>query len=66
MDYSLFHNEHEQFRQQVRRYLLEKVAPNVEEWGETSGGRWGVSASWVSVMIPPTEAPGWTSCFAWS
>lgn len=33
MDYSLFHNEHEQFRQQVRRYLLEKVAPNVEEWG---------------------------------
>lgn len=33
MNYSVFHKEHEQFRQQVRRFLSERVSPYVEEWG---------------------------------
>ena len=33
MAYNVFHKEHEQFRQQVRRFLSEKVSPRVEEWG---------------------------------
>ena len=32
MQYDLFSSEHEQFRQQVRKFLAQQVAPHVPEW----------------------------------
>ncbi len=32
MDYNVFHPEHQQFREQVRRFLADRVTPHADEW----------------------------------
>ena len=32
MNYDVFHEEHEQFRGQLKRFLAEKVTPHAAEW----------------------------------